>query len=120
MKISVCNHICKECAFNNSTKDTLYAEAYNIIEEGILFPCHMYLKSMTGSESFGTELLDEVKVCRGYVAFQLKYYYEHRKDNPMWNKLFSEIEESELEDILSLVELENNHKGLKEKIYLGN
>lgn len=119
-KITVCSNICNECAFNGSTKDTLYAEAFNIINKGIIFPCHKYLKSKTGNESYGTETLDEVKVCRGYVAFQVKYYWLQRKDSTIWNKLMNEIRLEELEDILSLDELIENHNGLKNKIYLGN
>ncbi len=71
--LTVCNKICKECAFNGSTKDTLYAEFYTIMKQGILFPCHLYLKSQTGNESYGTETLKEVKVCRGYVALKSNF-----------------------------------------------
>ena len=37
-KISVCSKICNECGFNGSTTDTLYAEFYNILMQGTLFP----------------------------------------------------------------------------------
>lgn len=120
LNITVCNKVCSTCAFNGSTKDTLYAEAFNIIDKGILFPCHMYLKSKTGCEYLGTETLDEVQVCRGYVAFQLKYHWLQRTDNMHWFHLFNEIEIEELDEILSLEELINNNIGLRERIYLGN
>lgn len=125
-KITVCSKICNECAFNGSTKDTLYAEAFNIINKGIVFPCHKYLKSKTGNESYGVETLDEVKVCRGYVAF-IKKYYLHKVENwradiqYIWfQNLLNKIDDLELDEILNLDELIENHIGLRDKIYLGN
>ena len=125
-KISVCSKICSECGFNGSTSDTLYAEFYNIVKQGILFPCHMYLKSKTGNESYGTETLKEVKVCRGYVAFVKKYNLisaiasNYPSRVTYWKPLLEEIQEEELRDILSLKQLVENHKGLREGVYLGN
>ena len=125
-KINVCSKICSECGFNGSTSDTLYAEFYNIVKQGILFPCHMYLKSKTGNESYGTETLKEVKVCRGYVAFVKKYNLisaiasNYPSRVTYWKPLLEEIQEEELRDILSLKQLVENHKGLREGVYLGN
>lgn len=34
-KIEVCKKICTECSFNGSTKDTLYADFYDIQQEDI-------------------------------------------------------------------------------------
>lgn len=120
MKITTCKKICNECAFNGSTKDTLYAESFDIIDKGILFPCHIYLKSKTGCEYLGTETLTEIQVCKGYVAYQLKYGSKSLRNIPIWSYLFSLIENTELDEILSLEELINNNIGLKERIYLGN
>ena len=125
-KITVCSKICNECGFNGSTTDTLYAEFYNIVKQGTLFPCHMYLKSKTGNESYGTETLKEIKVCRGYVAFVKKWgliagiasNYPHVV--PYWQPLLKEIRDDELDQILSLDQLKEKHKGLRENIYLGN
>ena len=124
--LTVCNKICKECAFNGSTKDTLYAEFYTIMKQGILFPCHLYLKSQTGNESYGTETLKEVKVCRGYVAFVKKYGLiagiasNYPSLVPLWKELLDDIQDEELDTILSLEQLKEKHKGLRENIYLGN
>jgi hypothetical protein len=124
--LTVCNKICKECAFNGSTKDTLYAEFYTIMKQGILFPCHLYLKSQTGNESYGTETLKEVKVCRGYVAFAKKYNLisaiasNYPSQVKYWIPLLKDIKIEELRDILSLEELIENHKGLNRGVYLGN
>ena len=126
IKLTICSKICSECGFNGSTSDTLYAEFYNIVKQGILFPCHMYLKSKTGNESYGTETLKEVKVCRGYVAFVKKYNLisaiasNYPSRVTYWKPLLEEIQEEELRNILSLKELVENHKGLREGVYLGN
>ena len=125
-KISVCSKICNECGFTGATKDTLYAEFYNIIKQGILFPCHMYLKSKTGNESYGTETLKEVKVCRGYVAFVKKYNLisaiasNYPSQVKYWKPLLEEIQEEELTNILSLDQLKDNHIALRKGVYLGN
>ena len=122
-RIKTCNKICGECGFTkDGTTDTLYNEAYNIIENAIIFPCHMKLKEVTGSENQGVELLKEIQVCRGYVAFMAKNYAfrvsssEIGAKRKIWDKLFSEIGPSELDNICSLDELENRHIGLREKI----
>ena len=125
-KISVCSKICNECGFTGSTTDTLYAEFYNIVKQGTLFPCHMYLKAHTGNESYGTETLKEVKVCRGYVAFVKKYGLisgiarNYPTQVKYWQPLLKEIRDDELNDILSLDQLKSIHKGLREGIYIGN
>ena len=124
--ITVCKKICKECAFNGSTKDTLYANTFNIIKEGIVFPCHMYLKSQTGNESYGVETLKEVKICRGYVAFMKKYglvsaiasNYPNRV--ALWKELMSEIDDSELDEILSPAELIANNIHMRTNVYISN
>lgn len=120
MKITSCKKICSTCALNGNSKDTLYAETYEIINQGKIFPCHEYLKSKTGCEYFGTESLQEIKVCRGYVAYMKLNRPELAMFTTIWEYLFNKIDVSELEDILSMKELEQNHKGLRDKIYLGN
>ena len=119
-KISVCSKICNECGFNGSTSDTLYAEFYNIVKQGVLFPCHMYLKSQTGCEFLGTETLNTIKVCRGYVAFMKKYHTHQIRHNKVWDYLINQIEPEELDAILSLEDLKANHVHLRDGIYLGN
>ena len=126
LNITVCNKVCSSCGFTGSTTDTLYADFYNILKRGVLFPCHKYLHSQTGSESYGVEKLTTVKVCRGYVAFVKKYgliagiasNYPHIV--PYWQPLLKEIKDDELDSILSMDQLKEKHKGLRENIYLGN
>lgn len=123
MKISICNKICNECAFNSNTKDTLYAETFSILENNQIFPCHKFLKSQTGSMNQGTKTLNLIKVCRGYVSFVKKNQLIHTT-NPqlkaIWDDLLSKVDSNELDNILTMDELIENHEGLKNNIYLGN
>lgn len=125
-KIEVCKKICNECGFNGSTRDTLYADFYDILKRGVLFPCHKYLHSQTGSESYGVEKLTTVKVCRGYVAFVKKYNLisaiasNYPSAVPVWKELLDDIQDEELQEIYSLNELKDNHIGLRDNIYINN
>jgi hypothetical protein len=74
MKIETCK-LCNECGFlRGGIKGTLKPELglFDIIENQILFPCHLQLKAVTGSENQGVEIYAEetntFKVCYGYVA----------------------------------------------------
>ena len=127
LKVSPCSKICHECGFTKKgMKNTLYAEVFDIIQNGVVFPCHMYLKKHSGHESFGTENLQEIKVCRGYIAYMKK----HKLDViETWNtdlqyfwfqNLLNEISDEEMEDIYSPDELIEAHEGLKKMIKLGN
>ena len=125
-KIEVCKKICNACGFTGSTSDTLYADFYDILKRGVVFPCHKYLYSQTGSESYGVEKLTTVKVCRGYVAFVKKYGVINAIASnypslvPVWKELLDDIQDEELDSILSLEQLKDHHKGLREDIYLNN
>lgn len=123
MKISICNKICNECAFNNNTKNTLYAETFNILENNQIFPCHKFLKAKTGLENQGVTTLNHVKVCRGYVAFTKKnnlLITTNPALTKIWNDLLAQISDEELDSILNMEELMDNHEALRNKIYLGN
>ena len=125
-KIEVCKKICNACGFTGATSDTLYADFYDILKRGVVFPCHKYLKSQTGSESYGVEKLTTVKVCRGYVAFVKKYGVisaiasNYPSLVPIWKELLDDIQDEELDTILSLEQLKDHHIGLREDIYLNN
>ena len=121
-KITTCSKACVECGFTkDGTTDTLYAEMYDIAENAIVFPCHMFLKKHTGSENTGVETLKEIQVCRGYVAFMLKnkidvIYQLTGIPAVIWEGLLDSIEPEELDNICSLEELEARHIGLRNKI----
>lgn len=127
MKVKPCSKICHECGFIKAgAKDTLYAETFDILKNGVVFPCHMYLKARSGNESYGTENLNEIKVCRGYVAYVKKHNLDvietWRADlqNFWFQELLSEITDEEVEDIYSTSKLIEAHKGLRENIKLNN
>lgn len=126
IKLTVCNKVCSSCGFTGATKDTLYADFYDILKRGVVFPCHKYLHSQTGSESYGVEKLTTVKVCRGYVAFVKKYNAisaiasNYPSLVPVWKELLDDIQDEELDTILSLEQLKDHHIGLREDIYLNN
>jgi len=126
MKITICDKACSECGFTKSgTKDTLYAQTSFMLNQGTLFPCHLYLKSQTGSENRGTEKLDVVRVCRGYIAYVKKNFpvlvETWRADIQYhWFPLLDQIKHEELSDIYTPNELFNSHIHLREGIYLDN
>ena len=126
LNITVCNKVCSTCGFTGATKDTLYADFYDILKRGVVFPCHKYLHSQTGSESQCVEKLTTVKVCRGYVAFVKKYNAisliasNYPSLVPVWKELLDDIQDEELDTILSLEQLKDHHRGLREDIYLNN
>ena len=120
-KITLCSKICRECGFSKiGTQNTLYAEAIEVINQGILFPCHMYLRSQTGDESRGTELLSEVKVCRGYVAYMSLYAPKYITAPAHWQHLIAELTYDDLKVILRPDDLYDSHIGLREGIFLNN
>jgi hypothetical protein len=119
--IKCCSKACIECGFTkDGTTNTLYADIHEIIKDIKVFPCHMYLKSKTGSENTGVEKLESIQVCRGYVSFMKINYPEIGLFSQAWNKLFDEIEPSELNNIRSIQELYSSHSGLRENKYLNN
>ena len=122
MNVKCCSKICNSCGFlKGGIQNTLYAEAVEMMIEHHIFPCHLYLKAHTGSESYGTETLKDVEVCRGYVAFT-KFYLNPYLGlfSKAWDKLFEEIKPEEIDLIYNPKELYQNHKALREGTYLGN
>jgi len=109
-KISICKKMCIECGFApKSIDNTLYQETLEYLLKGIIFPCHMELKKVTGSENQGVEKLKEIKVCRGYVIFAKKYRPELYVLNNTWKWLFDQINDTEFDDIVTMTELFQKH-----------
>lgn len=114
-KIKVCNKICSECGFTkDGTENTLYHETLGMMMTGVIFPCHMELKKISGDMSYGVEKMSEVKVCRGYVAFNKKnnFRLEVRR-NPIWASMLAEISDEELDNICDIDELHRRHEALR-------
>jgi len=114
MKISICKKTCNKCGFSRKgTKNTLYKEILHYISQGKVFPCHLELKKVTGSENSGVSKLKEVKICRGYVGF-IKKNLDNTTFNPILVEYLSDfmdqINDEELEDIYSKEELYEAHQ----------
>ena len=66
-----------------------------IIEKGVLFPCHLQLKAVTGSENTGVEQYiaekDTFKVCRGLI--ESSFISGLHMYNPVWTKLYAQLDE---------------------------
>jgi len=127
MKVKPCSKICKECGFVKSgATDTLYAETFDIVKNGVVFPCHMYLKDHSGNESYGAENLTEIKVCRGYVTYMKKHNlaviktWDTKLQNFWFQELLDEITDEEMADVYYPEELIQAHKGLSTNIKLNN
>ena len=119
MKVTLCEKACKTCGFpKDGTKDTLYADIFDLMSDGAVFPCHEYLESKTGSENTGTETLDEVKVCRGYITFLKKEFPMLGHGN--MKHLFDQIGQFEMDNCRTKQELFHTQKNIRNNIRLNN
>lgn len=94
MDIEPCSKVCSECGFlPGSPVGILQPEIREYIAKGILFPCHMKLRSVTGSDNQGVELYmtvqPTVKVCRGYIIAMIKSGIPPQ--NQAWAKLYHAV-----------------------------
>ena len=99
-EIEPCSEVCHECGFLSDSQVGILKEELGlkyIVENGILFPCHLQLKAVTGSENSGVEQYadekDVFKVCRGFVE---SMYLQDREakavQGVIWQKLFSDLD----------------------------
>ena len=95
--IKPCDEVCHECGFLNDSQVGVLKESMgliDIIEKGIIFPCHLKLKAVTGSENTGTEIYAETKdtfqVCRGYV--ESMFLSGKELGNPAWRDLYEKLD----------------------------
>ena len=99
-EIEPCEEVCHECGFLNDSQIGVLKKdlgLLDIIEQGILFPCHLQLKAVTGSENTGVEEYAEkkdiFKVCRGFV--EAMYIQDSEADavqGVIWQKLFKDLD----------------------------
>jgi hypothetical protein len=122
MKIETCK-LCDECGFlRGGIKGTLKPELglFDIIENQILFPCHLQLKAVTGMENLGVEIYAEeantFKVCYGYVASLHKsgILPIHHVMKSLFDSL--DIESDEYKKVMTLEETLKYHEIDKEEI----
>ncbi len=117
-EIEPCQEVCHECGFLNDSQHGVLKEdlgLLDIIKDGILFPCHLQLKAVTGSENEGVEQYVEetntFKVCRGYV--ESMYISENGAefaDNPIWKKLFNDVKGNINPKVMTISETIDYHK----------
>ena len=115
--IKPCDEVCHECGFLNDSQVGVLKESLGlreIIEEGVLFPCHLQLKAVTGSENTGVEIYAEekniFKVCRGLV--ESSYISGLHKGNPAWEKLYDNINGKINTKTMSIEKTLQYHKGV--------
>ncbi len=99
-EIEPCEEVCPECGFLNDSQVGVLKKdlgLLDIIEQGILFPCHLQLKAVTGSENTGVKIYAEkkniFKVCRGFV--EAMYIQDSEADavqGVIWQKLFKDLD----------------------------
>lgn len=106
-KISICNKTCIECGFLKcSKKGVLTPDFIQIANRQILFPCHMELKKVSGSENTGVEQMKDIKVCRGYIESFVKSGIKAKHEE--MQKLMNQIEDVE-KDIMNVTEALRYH-----------
>ena len=111
-EISTCKKMCNECGFSkHSQRGTLQEELIQYISEQKLFPCHLELKKVTGSENTGVEKYIEevktIKICRGLI--ECMYISCIEAKNETIQKLYDEVKDNISPDIMNLGEVINHH-----------
>ena len=111
-KITVCKKMCIECGFHkDSQRGTLHKELIEYVMEQKLFPCHLELKKVTGSENEGCDIycneVEEVRVCRGLI--ECMYISQIEPINIDTEKLYSLVKDNISEGIMNLGEVVQHH-----------
>ena len=114
--IEPCEEVCHECGFLNDSQVGVLKESLGlkeIIEKGVLFPCHLQLKAVTGSENTGVEIYAEeketFKVCRGLV--ESSFISGLHLDNPIWIDLYEKLNAKFDSKTMTINETIKYHKG---------
>ena len=114
--IQPCDEVCHECGFLNDSQVGVLKESLglqNIIDKGIIFPCHLQLKAVTGYENKGVEIYaetkDTFKVCRGLI--EASFISGLHTDKPEWNNLYMQLDGKFHPKIMNIEETLEYHKG---------
>ena len=108
MKVKPCDKPCVECGFKKDSQvGVLQPEILDFIKNGNLFPCHMKLKEVTGSENTGVELYkatqEVIYVCRGYVESVVKSSLK-MPNQFIWEDLINQVKNDLHDDIMDIQE----------------
>ena len=114
--IKPCDEVCSECGFLNDSQVGVLKESLglsDIIERGVLFPCHLQFKAATGRENTGVEQYAEKKntfqVCRGLVESSLLSGL-HR-GNPAWERLYGQLDGKINKKTMNIEDTKKYHEG---------
>lgn len=114
--IEPCEEVCSECGFLNDSEVGVLKESLGlseIIEKGVIFPCHLQLKAVTGSENTGTELYaekkDTFKVCRGLV--ESSFISGLHLDKDIWQLLYEKLDGRLNSKTMTIEQTLEYHKG---------
>ena len=114
--IQPCDEVCHECGFLNDSQVGVLKESLGlkeIIDSGVIFPCHLQLKAVTGSENTGVEIYaeekDTFKVCRGLI--ESSFISGLHTDNPSWKVLYEKLDGKLNPKTMTIRETLEYHKG---------
>jgi hypothetical protein len=105
---------CHECGFIiGSDKGTLKKPLLDYLKNGIIFPCHLELEKVTGSENTGIEeyieAVDKIKICRGLVMSMYKSNLKPK--NVIIEKLYSIVKDDDMSNVMTIEETIKHHLG---------
>ena len=111
-KITCCKKACIECGFlYGSVRGSLWPSTVNYILDGRIFPCHMELKKVTGSENTGVEIycetVKEIRICRGLIQSMYKSVIEPK--NKAIEKLYELVKDDDMSNVMNIDEVVKYH-----------
>ena len=114
--IEPCKEVCHECGFLDGSQVGVLKESLGlkeIIDKGVVFPCHLQLKAVTGSENTGVEQYaeqkDTFKVCRGLI--ESSYISGLHRGHPLWENLYKQLDGNINQKTMNIEETLKYHKG---------
>ena len=114
--IEPCKEVCHECGFLNDSQIGVLKESLGlqeIIDKGVLFPCHLELKKVTGFENKGTEFYTETqdtfKVCRGLI--ESSFLSRLHLDKEIWQLLYDKLDGKINPKTMTIKQTLERHKG---------
>ena len=114
--IEPCKNICKTCGFLNDSQVGVLKESLGlkeIIDKGVIFPCHESLKAVTGSENTGVEQYmeekDTFKVCRGLI--ESSFISGLHTDKEVWREMYEKLDGKLNSKTMTIQETLEYHKG---------
>ena len=115
-RVEPCSEVCFECGFLSDSQVGVLKESLGlveIIEKGVMFPCHLQLKAVTGSENTGVEQYmeekDTFKVCRGLI--ESSFISGLHTDKEVWQEMYEKLDGKLNSKTMTIQETIEYHKG---------